>query len=414
MKRDYTLTRYSCYLGLVIQALVCNLTAVLFVPLMDLYGFSYVHLGSLVAINFVAQVAIDVIFSGLIDRVGYRKLVLPAVGCAIVGLTLFALSPVVLPGYEFWGMAVSTVVFAASSGLLEVMISPITNALPSESKGASMSLVHSFYAWGQVATVIVTTLLLFLLGKERWQWIALLWTLVPIAGFVMFALSPLPETDPHSVKRTENKKAMFHPFFLVALLAIFTGAATELTMTQWSSSFAEKILEMPKMLGDLLGMCGFGLLMALGRTFYGFKGQKLNLTKTLVITSFLACVCYLIVAFSGNTALVLLACGVTGLASSLLWPGTLVVSAERFPMAGAWMFALLAAAGDTGAAFGPWLTGVLADGLEATGLVGWLAGIYGIAPEQATLRLGLGIAAIFPLCAGLCHVVLHRMKKKQQ
>ncbi|MEG0693903.1 MAG: MFS transporter [Oscillospiraceae bacterium] len=403
------MTRFSCYVGSFLQAIVCNITAILFIPLMDLYGFTYVQLGILVAVNFTAQVAVDIIFSGIIDKFGYRKIALPAIFCGFIGLVLFAASPLIFDNV-FIGLLISTIIFAAASGLLEIMISPIANALPSENKGASMSLLHSFYAWGTVVTILVTTLFIFVFGGKYWQIIVLFWSIVPLINFFMFANSPFPKTVPEGTG-DKVKKTLFEPFYIVALLAIFFGAGTELVMAQWSSSFMEKAMALPKVVGDMLGMCGFAFMMAVGRTYYGFKGAQFKMSKVLILGSVVSLVCYITGALSPFTWLNILACAVTGLAASLLWPGTLVISASRFPLAGAWLFAILAAAGDIGAAFGPWLTGMIVDYTEESAVTVAMANMFSVSGEQAVMRFGILVAALFPLLALICHIVLHNMFK---
>lgn len=410
---NYRLTRLSCYVGIFIQAIISNITPILFIPMMDLYGFSYTQLGLLVGINFVSQVAVDVIFSGVIDRFGYRRIALPAIGVAFAGLALFALAPWLFPSNVYAGIVLATVVFAASSGLLEVLVSPIVDALPSEDKGASMSLMHSFFAWGEIIAIVGTTLFVFFFGGQNWQIIVAIWAIVPVVNFFMFLRSPFPETIPVE-RREKHGKTLFQPFYLVALAAIFFGACTELVMAQWSSAFMERALTLPKVAGDLLGACGFALMMGVGRLFYGVKGAKLNMGRTLILCAALAAVCYVTVALSPWNGLNLFACALCGLGASLLWPGTLVVCAERYPMAGAWMFAILAAAGDIGGAFGPWLTGVIVDASQGSGLGAWVAGLFGSTVEQAGMRVGFLVAFLFPLGAMLCQIVLQRMRRKAE
>lgn len=408
-KTNYNLTRASCYVGIFVQAIVCNITPILFIPMMGLYGLNYVDLGILVAINFIAQVLVDIIFSGVIDKWGYKKIAIPAIFCGFLGLILFALAPVIFKDNVFIGIAVATVVFASSSGLLEVMVSPIVNALPSEHKGASMSLMHSFYAWGQVVTIILTTLFIFVFKAANWQIIVLIWAIVPLVNLIMFARSPLPETVP-SHEREPMKQTIIKPFYIIALVAILLGAATEITMSQWASTFMEKALSIPKVTGDLLGMCGFALMMGIGRLTYGIQGAKLNMHNVLIFGSSLAFVCYLTVALSPSNGINIVACAVSGLAASLLWPGTLVISAEKFPLAGAWMFAILAAAGDIGGAVGPYLTGLIVDGSMTGPLAEGLATMLQTSKEQAAIRIGIAFAAIFPLIAIVCHVALKRLR----
>ncbi len=406
--KAYRLTTLSCFVGIFVQAIVANITAVLFVPLMKLYGLSYIHLGILVGINFATQVASDIIFSRLIDKTGFKKLVLPANVCAFAGLLLFAASPYIFKDV-FAGIVISTVVFSAASGLLEILLSPIINAIPNEDKGPAMTLMHSFYAWGQVITIIVTTLFLYLFGSGNWQIIVMVWMLVPVINFLMFLFALFPETVPEE-HRLNMRDLIFKPYYIIALLAIFFGGASEIIMNQWTSTFMEKALLLPKLTGDLLGMCGFALMMGLGRLLYGIYGARFSMNKVLVYGSGLAVICYIAVAVSPVNVVNLLACTLCGFAVSLLWPGTLVIATERYPLAGAWMFAILAAAGDIGAAAGPWMTGMVAEKTMGMQAVIDFSAKLGVSAEQLGIRMGILTAVIFPALAMVCHVAL---KKRQ-
>jgi MFS family permease len=402
----------ACFLGIFVQAISSTITAVLFIPLMTLYGLSYVHLGLLVGINFTTQVAVDISASRLVDRYGFRAFVLPADLLAVVGLALFALSPLLF-GNVLLGLIISTIIFSASCGLLEVMLSPIVNAIPHEEKGGAMALMHSFYAWGQVATIVITTLFVAVFGAPRWQIIVLGWALIPLVNFFMFVAAPFPGVVPEEHRQT-MRHLFLRPFYLVALLAIFGGAGTELVMNQWSSTFTEKVLQLPKLTGDLLGMCGFSIMLGVGRVLYSRLGSRMNLHKVLIASAGVGMACYLLVALSPAPGAALAACAVSGLAASLLWPGTLVVTAEKYPLAGAWMFAILAAAGDVGAAVGPFLTGVVTDGLRALPAAArWAAGM-GFNLDQYAIRAGVLVAVIFPALTLVCHVTLKRWAKDGQ
>ncbi len=406
--KSYQLTTVSCFVGIFVQAVSANITAVLFIPLMTLYGLSYIHLGLLVGINFTTQVAVDIIASRLIDRYGFRFFVLPADLMAIAGLILFAASPLIFENVLF-GLILSTIIFSASCGLLEVMLSPIVNAIPHDEKGAAMALMHSFYAWGQVAAVVVTTLFLFVFGIHSWQIIVLLWAVFPLVNFFMFLAAPFPGVVPEEHRQT-MRDLLFRPFYLVALLAIFGGAATELVMGQWSSTFTEKVLELPKVTGDLLGMSGFAALLGLGRVIYGKYGSQMNMHNVLIASAAAAIACYLIVALSPILAVSLAACAVCGLAASLMWPGTLVITAEKYPLAGGWMFAILAAAGDIGAAVGPFATGVVTDITRGlSGIEAWSAST-GLTPDQFALRAAILLATVFPMLTLYCHWLLKKRR----
>ena len=391
-------------MGIFVQAISSNITALLFIPLMTLYGLSYVHLGLLVGINFTTQVAVDIIVSRLIDHYGFRRFVLPATLLAILGLVLFALSPVLFENVLV-GLILSTIVFSASCGLLEVLLSPIVNAIPHDEKGPAMALMHSFYAWGQAATIIITTLFLFVFGIRSWQMIVVLWALVPLANFFMFLAAPFPDVLPEE-HRQSMRDLLFRPFYLFALFAILNGAATEVVMNQWASTFTEKVLVLPKVTGDLLGMCGFAIMLGLGRALYGRYGNRINMNNVLVASAAVAIVCYVVAALSPVVAISLAACAVCGLAASLLWPGTLVITAEKYPLAGAWMFAILAAAGDVGAAVGPFLTGVATDLTRSLAAApAWAAGL-GLNTEQFAVRLAILLASLFPALTLYCHWTL--------
>jgi hypothetical protein len=196
-----------------------------------------------------------------------------------------------------YGLIISTVIFSAASGLLEILLSPIVNAIPHDEKGPAMALMHSFYAWGQVATIIITTLYLYLFGINNWQIIVLLWSIVPAVNFIMFLFAPFPGVIPEE-HRLNIRDLIFKPFYIFALLAIFFGAAAEVVMNQWSSTFMEKALQLPKLTGDLLGMCGFALLLGLGRLLYSIYGAKINMNNVLVFSSAVSIICYIVVALS--------------------------------------------------------------------------------------------------------------------
>jgi len=409
----YRLTTLSCFVGIFVQAIITNLVAILFIPLMTLYGLSYIHLGTLVAVNFTVQVGSDLVFSGLIDRIGFRRLVLPACLLGCLGLLLLACAPVLFPSDVFRGIVVATILFSGACGLLEVLLSPIVNAIPNEAKGAAMSLLHSFYAWGQVATIAITTLFLFVFGPASWVVIVFVWAMVPLANFFLFLKSPFPGSVP-AEHRLNLKDLIWQPFCLLAFAAIFFGAAAEVVMNQWASTFMEKGLQFPKVTGDLLGMGGFAIMLGVGRAVYGKYGARLQINRVLVLSSLLGIACYIVVALSPASGLSMAGCIVCGLAASLLWPGTLITSAERYPLAGAWLFALLAAAGDIGAAVGPWATGWVVDNVIHTPAAAGLAAFLGVTGEQAALRIGLLAAVVFPALALACHWGLKALQQKAE
>lgn len=388
---SYKSTTIACYIANFCQAIVTNFTAILFVPLKEQFGLTYSQFGFLVLLNFFTQVCVDLLFSKAVDKHGFRPFIVTAQILCGVGLVLFACAPMLFPSNVYLGLLIATVIFSGASGLFELLLSPIIDAIPTKEKESAMAILHSFYAWGQVTVVLVTTLCIFL--HVDWRLIVLGWAVVPFANTFLFARVPLAQrvSAEHAMK---IRKLLRSPVFLLAFACILFGGASELTMSQWASSFLEKGIALPKIAGDLLGMCGFAVMMGIGRVIYGIKGDKLPLEKVLFVGSALAAVCYLVAALSPIGWLSIVACCVCGICVSLMWPGSLVLAAKHLPLAGASMFALLAAGGDIGASIGPSLAGVLADIGAALPL-----SVPGLTPEQLGLRFSLLCAVIFPLCA---------------
>ena len=408
-KQSYKWTIIACYIGYFVQATVINLVPILFVTLRESYGLSYSELGALVLINFVTQVIFDVVFSKPVDKYGFRPFVVIAHGICALGLILFALTPRIFSGNIFGGFILSTIIFSGGGGLLELVISPIIDSIPSDDKATAMSLLHSFYAWGQVTIVIVTTIFLFSFGIDKWWIIMMIWAIVPVINFFIFMKVPLTQKI-HESKVMKIRELIKNPIFIVAFFAIMLGAASEVSMNQWAATFMERGLLIPKVVGDMLGMCFFAIMLGIGRAIYGVYGSKVNINKIMILGSLAAALCYLVVAISTYNWLSIIACGICGIFVSLLWPGTLVVASSRLPLAGASMFALLAAAGDVGAAIGPWIVGKITD--IATN--NWqVVSSSSMNSEQLGLRIAILIAAIFPILTMIFHNILKNIKEKQ-
>lgn len=388
------------------QATVVNLTPVLFIPLREQFSLSFGQLGLLVLINFVTQVLFDIIFSHSVDKHGYRLYLVFAHLAAAVGFILFALTPLFMVN-PYPGFIAGTILFSAGGGLLELLISPTVNAIPSDSKSSSMSLLHSFYAWGQMVVIIVTTLFLFVFGKASWQMIMILWAIPPLINALLFSKVPFGPSVSEE-KREGIGKHIKNKFFIAAMFAIALGAASELIMSQWSSAYMEKVMLIPKAIGDISGMAMFALMLGLGRVIHGKYGKKFSLYTLMTIGTITAFLCYLIVAISPNSFISLIACAVCGIAVSLLWPGTLVLSSERFPMAGTWLFAFLAAGGDIGASIGPWSMGVITDAASKSTFIATVGRSFGLERVQIGMRVGLLASALFPLGALICILYMKR------
>lgn len=412
MKYTYNNTLHACYTGYFTQAIVNNLAPLFFVIFQSRYGLSFEEVGRLILINFVVQIAADIIAVKFMDLFGYRKAAVLAHFLCALGLVLLAVLPNVF-AEPYMGIMVAVVFYACGGGLLEVLVSPIVNALPGDQKDSAMSLLHSFYCWGQVSVVLVTTLLLWILGHDYWPLLPLMWALIPIYNLIRFLKVPLAPAIPDDV-RLPFRKLFQSKFFIIALLMMLCAGASELTMSQWSSLFAEKGLHLPKVLGDLLGPCLFAVFMGIGRTIYGFMGSRINLKKALLLSSTICILCYLTTVFAPWPLLSLMGCAFCGFSVSLMWPGTFSLSAERFPGGGTVMFGMLAVFGDIGCSLGPWVTGFISDMAKQNNLpvLTKLLSVPEINPDEIGLKTGLLAAVLFPTVMTLALVVF-RLKKRQ-
>lgn len=395
---SYKSTRIACCLGCIFQGVVNNISPLFFVIFQKEFGISYAMISSLILFNFVTQILVDLLCVRFVDKMGYRAAAVMAHVCGALGLTLLGLLPRVLPS-PFVGLAIATIVSAIGSGMVEVIISPISDSLPSDAKDAKMSLLHSFYCWGQVAVVLLTTLAVRLLGEELWWVLPLLWALLPAYNCVAFAMVPLRPTVPE-----EEKSPLKHLFssrlFVVAMVIMLCAGASELAMSQWSSLFAEKALGVPKVMGDLLGPCLFAVFMGIGRTVYGIWGEKLDLNRALLCTACLCAGCYLGAALFSIPLISLLCCSLCGFSISLMWPGVLSATAAAYPKGGTAMFGVLAVCGDIGCSLGPALTGAVSDIALGLGR-----------GEQWGLKAGMLGAALFPMVLILCLLLSRRFQK---
>jgi fucose permease len=389
---SFDATRRACYAGYVTQAIVNNLAPLLFIVFQGRYDVPLEMLGRLVLVNFTVQLLTDIVAVRVVDRVGYRRPLVLAHLLCVAGLVLLSVAPAVLPS-PYVGLIVAVVVYAVGGGLLEVLVSPVVDALPVPDgrRAARMSLLHSFYCWGQVGVVAGTTLLLALIGQPMWQVLPVLWAVVPLVNLVVFARVPMPATVPDE-HRTSLRGLFTAPAFGAAMALMLCAGAAELTMSQWSSLFAEEGLGVGKVWGDLAGPCLFAVLMGAGRMAYGLWGERIPLAPALACCGILATVCYLVAALVADPVVSLVGCALCGPAVSLLWPGTFSLAAARFPLGGAAMFGVLAVFGDAGGASGPWITGAVAEATAHSHLATLLP------PDGGSgLRAGLLIGTFFPL-----------------
>lgn len=377
MRYTYKNTLRACYLGYITQAIVNNLAPLLFIIFQNQYHISFEMIGRLIFINFGTQIVADILSVKYVDRIGYRKAAVIAHIFCSVGLMSLGILPLIMPT-PYMGLVIAVMIYAIGGGIIEVLVSPIVEFLPGDEKASAMSLLHSFYCWGQVGVVLFTTLLLKVIGSSYWFVLPILWAFIPLYNIKNFLKVPIIE--PHEDAPTMSIGELLSTRgFMIALLLMLCAGASEITMSQWSSLFAEKGLQVPKVVGDLLGPCLFAVLMGIGRSIYGIWGHKINLNRALMASGILCVICYAVTIFVQNPFISLLGCAVTGLSVSLMWPGTFSLTSATYPMGGTAMFGMLAIFGDIGAAVGPWIAGVVSD---AVGL---------------GLKAGLLVAIVFPV-----------------
>ena len=396
MHHSYRRLKTACYLSNISMSVVGNLPPLLFLTFRSLYDISFSLLGLLILINFVTQLTIDLIFSFFSHKFNISKTVKSIPLLTILGLLVYSLWPVFLPQYAYAGLVVGTVIFSLSSGLVEVLLSPIIAALPADDPDREVSKLHSIYAWGVVAVILVSTLYLLIFGGENWYYLTLLFALVPLASAFLFAGSQLPPME--SPQQTTGIATLFKTKGLwLCVIAIFLGGASECTMAQWVSGYLEQAMGIPKVWGDVFGVAVFALMLGLGRTLYAKKGK--DVTRALLWGAVGAAGCYLIAAVSSIPLVGLLACGFTGFCVSMLWPGCLIAASDRIPHGGVFLYAMMAAGGDLGASVSPQIIGIVTDAAISSPAIRTLAQSLSLSPEALGMKLGMLVGMLFPIAA---------------
>lgn len=411
MNTNYQRLRYACYTTNVSMSIVANLSPVLFLTFRNLYGISYSLMGLLILINFVTQLSIDLVFSFFSHKFNISKVVVITPALTVVGLLIYALWPFFLPQYTYAGLVIGTLIFAASNGFCEVLISPVIAAIPSKDPDREMSKLHSVYAWGVVGVIIFSTLFLQINGPSNWHLLPLILAVVPLLAFLLYLGTDIPKLEtPEQI--TGAISMMTSKTLWLCVLMIFLGGASEVSMAQWSSSFMEQALGLSKVWGDIFGVALFSVMLGTGRTLYAKMGK--NITKVLFFGVLGAFICYLIVAISDLPLIGLIACALTGLCVSMLWPGSLIVAAERYPKSGVFLYAMMAAGGDLGASISPQLMGIVTDIAIKHPTVIHLAQSLQVTPEQLAMKTAMLVGALFPLIAIPIYLYVHKTANKKR
>lgn len=389
--RNYKSTVLACFIGYIVQAIVNNFIPLLFITLQAQYGISLGKITMLVTINFAVQLAVDFSATYFVDKLGYKASIVSAHIFSAAGLVLLPLFPEIMPD-PFVGILISVVTYAIGGGLIEVLISPIMESCPTDNKEKAMSLLHSFYCWGHVGVVILSTAFFAVFGIENWRILSAFWALVPFFNIFMFLNSPIAPLISDGEKGMTIAELAKNKIFWVLILMMVCAGASEQAVSQWASAFAEKGLNISKSAGDLAGPMTFAVLMGTSRAFYGKYGDRLDLKKFMIGSSVLCVITYLLISLVKIPVVSLVGCAFCGLSVGIMWPGTFSTASASLKRGGTALYAFLALAGDLGCSGGPTLVGLVSE----------YAG--------NDMRVGILAAVVFPIILILCTVL---MKKKK-
>ena len=395
--KNYKKTKLACYLGFITQAVAANFAPLLFLKFHTDYDISLGNIALISTFFFFTQLLIDLFCAKYVDKIGYRVCIVASEVCSAAGLAGLALLPEIMPS-PFSGIIISVILYAIGSGLIEVLGSPIVEACPFENKEATMSLLHSFYCWGAVGTILVSTVFFMIFGIDSWKWLAVSFAIIPAINIYNFATCPI-ELLVEEGQGMGIRKLFSNPMFLIAIVMMVCSGASELAMAQWASAYAESALGFSKAIGDIAGPCMFAVTMGISRVLFGKASDKMNLNRFMIGSGILCFVCYLLASFSDNPIIGLAGCIVCGFSVGIMWPGTISISSKAFPTGGTAMFALLAMAGDLGGSIGPAIVGRVAD-------------MFG-----GSINVGMRIGLLFPstLCFVLCllNILNHAVNKQK-
>lgn len=394
MQKSYQKTICACYIGYITQGVVNCFAPLLFLTFISYGWVDLKTVTLLTTVNFGFQLFIDFLSAHFVDKIGYRTCIVAAHIFAAAGLIGLSVLPRILP-VPFIGLLISVILYAIGGGLLEVLVSPIVEACPSENKAAAMSILHSFYCWGVVGVIALSTLYMWAFGRDSWQSLAFIWALLPLGNAILFSRVPINNLteDGEGMNLRELFKTKI--FWIFALLMV-TAGASEMAMSQWASAFAESGLKVSKSVGDLAGPCMFSILMGLARALYGKFGAKINLRAFITVSGALCLGCYVLTAVSPSPILSLIGCGICGFSVGIMWPGVFSLAAEGLPRGGTALFAMLALAGDLGCTSAPTFVGLISS---AAG---------------DNLRIGLALAVIFPILLIFGIFLLKKTKTSRQ
>ena len=385
MKNNYKMTMYACFIGYIVQAVVNSFVPLLFVTFQTKYHIPLTQITLLITVNFVIQLVVDLLSAGFVDKIGYRASAIIAHACAGTGIFLLTILPELF-SYPFYGILLAVMVYAIGGGLIEVLISPILEACPTDNKESAMSLLHSFYCWGCTGVVLLSTLFFAVFGTSHWKILALIWVLLPTANLILFTKVPIYSLHEEGESGMSISELFRVKVFWLLMAMMLCAGASEQAVSQWASTFAEKGFHIQKTVGDLVGPMMFSVLMGLSRLIYGKYGEKFNLDRFMKGSCVLCVASYLCISLVPVPIVGLIGCAICGFSVGIMWPGTFSKASAAIKRGGTVLFAMLALAGDLGCSGGPTLVGFVSSAFSGN------------------LRLGILTAIVFPvlLLAGLC------------
>ena len=412
MKLNYTHTLYASYIGYITQAIINIFPPLVFIMFQKDFNISLTQIGLLSSFNFGIQMLIDFFAIKFIDKIGYRIPIVSAHIFAALGLFLLGILPFYIEPYL--GILICFFINAISGGLIEVLVSPIVEALPDKQKTKAMNILHSFYCWGSMLVVIVSTLYFNIFGIENWKYMSMIWAIIPFCNIFLFANVPLNVLKTHEDNmKSDNtvsiRKLLSVKIVLVFVILMICAGASEQSIAQWVSLFAEVGLNVNKTVGDIFGACMFAFCMGIVRLIYGMKSESINIEKALIISSLFCVFGYIVTVFSPYPFLSLIGCGISGLSVAIMWPSVFSLASKTYNKGGTAMFAMLALAGDIGCSIGPGIVGIVSNNKNISDK--FSAVIVNSDSIQIGLKIGILFAIIFPV---LMFVVLFLFKNRKR
>ncbi len=396
MKFTFKHTKLACHCSYMSSAVAINFPPILFIFFHRQFGLSLIDLGALISLSFGVQMLTDIVGASIIDKkITYRQAVVTADSLVAAGLILLGILPQIMSA-KFLALIIATIVYSVGCGLLEVIISPIIEAVPEDGKASNMAFLHSFYCWGQMVAILLSTVLLFILGSDNWWIISIAWSFVPIFTALLFLKVPL-----NSLPKEEKKSSyslLKNKIFIICLLLMAASGAAEIAVAQWASMFVETALGVSKTVGDLFGPCMFAFLMVIARVIYAKYSEKLNLSNYIVSCGFLCVASYLVMVLVPNQYIALVAVAVVGFSVGIMWPGTLSLASAKFPLGGTAMFAYLAIFGDIGCTTGPALAAAVSENFTLFG---------------SPLKAGILACVIFPAAVVILTLILKKTRSEK-